>query len=242
MVARDSALSRRIPSGKSEKIWGRGQSHTVRRHSPKCADSGVKEVRMSTIQRRIRGGFLAAALAAVAVFGAALPAAAHDPIVSTTPTEGETLTVVPETIVFEVAGEVSDNPAGLAAEIIGTDGSDWTSGAPTVEGFTVSIPVKPEIPSDTYTVTVQFVSSDGHPTNASLTFTLELAETEPSPTAEPTEDAVIAPTTQAPTQAPNPDAPADNSTNVLLWAIIGAVVLGIMVVVIVAIAVRRKNA
>lgn len=197
---------------------------------------------MSQIARRVRGGFLAAAIAAVAVLGAAIPAAAHDPIVSTTPSDGETLATVPAAVVFEVAGEISENPAGLAGEIIGADGQDWAAGAPTVDGFTVSIPVNPEIPNGTYTVTVQFVSSDGHPTNASLTFTMEGVPAQPSPTAEPTQDAVVAPTTQAPAPSQTPDAPAQDGTSVLLWAISGAVVLGIMVVVIVAIAVRRKNA
>lgn len=210
---------------------------------------------MSRISRRLGAAFAGLALAAVATIGTALPASAHDQLISTTPENGSTVTTVPDVITFEFSGEIL--PEGFAATITeesdtSTPPTDWTAGAPQVDGFTLTVPVKPDIPSGTYVAAVRVVSSDSHPIQESFTFTLDLpadatptdAPT-PSASAEPTADATAEPTTEPtaePTSAPDATAaPEAEAQSPLPWVIGGGIAAAVIVALVAILRSQRKK-
>lgn len=178
---------------------------------------------------RIRSVLVGAALAVVATLAVAAPAQAHDELVSSTPGAGETLTAAPPAVSLEFSGEIS--PDGLHAEILaGTSaadasGDDWTDGAPTADGTIVTVPVKQDIPAGTYVVVARVVSSDGHPVEVEVPFTLDLAAPTSAPTPEPT-----ALRTGEPMPEPTHTAlPGEGDVNPVGWIVGGVVVLAVLV-------------
>ncbi len=108
-------------------------------------------------------------LAALALFLAVPPAAAHATLISTDPVEGAVLPETPDVItftydervvlsddsvrVFDAAGEPVDSTSNGADEIVTTDLPD-------------------ELDNGTYVVAWRVVSEDGHPISGSLTFSI----------------------------------------------------------------------
>src|SRR5690606_28579508 len=66
-------------------------------------------------------------------------------------------------------------------------GKDWVAGDPVVTADSLTVPLQPDMPNGAYTVTWKVVSSDGHPTDGSYSFSI--AAEEESATPEPTESA-----------------------------------------------------
>ena len=108
-------------------------------------------------------------LAALALFLAAPPAAAHATLVSTDPVEGEVLPETPDVVtftydervvlsddsiqVFDAAGEPVDSTAKGENEVVTADLPD-------------------DLENGTYVVAWRVVSADGHPISGSLTFSI----------------------------------------------------------------------
>jgi len=74
---------------------------------------------------------------------------------------------------------LEDNPGASVcfgrATVIGPDGAAYQDGSPTVAGTAISVAVRPLGPAGRYTVGYRVVSSDGHPIQGSLGFTLTTA-------------------------------------------------------------------
>ncbi|MFK4789050.1 copper resistance protein CopC [Microbacterium sp. ZW T5_56] len=216
---------------------------------------------MSTLIRpalaRPRTALLAVlALIATMIGGlfAATPALAHDELVATTPSAGETVTAAPSSIGLEFSQEML--PEGTFAEVRGEDGADYADGTPTVEGTIVTIPLKTGLPNGVYTVNWQITSSDGHPTQGNWTFTLAAEQTPATqqapatdPTPDPNEATPVTASTE-PTTAPttptetsgsaSADATAADSGSPVLGIMIGLIVIAAVVAALAVMLLRRR--
>jgi methionine-rich copper-binding protein CopC len=166
--------------------------------------------------RRARRLIGVAALAAAPVAGLSLlasPAAfAHDQLVGSTPEDGGTVS----TPLTSVELVFSNAIPGEFVQVAVTDaaGGSVVDGAPQTVGDTVTQAVT-QLPDGAYTIAYRVVSSDGHPIEGSVAFTVagvgpaEPTSTPGSPAAEPTS------TPSAPSSATSPDEteePGDDPT------------------------------
>lgn len=102
-------------------------------------------------------------------------AAAHDVVSSSDPADGATVSVPPT----QVSVTFDQTPqAGLSTlTVVGPDGARREVGPSTTTGNIVTVPVGSLPAAGEYQIGYRIVSSDGHPTSGSLSFTL----TTPSP-------------------------------------------------------------
>jgi methionine-rich copper-binding protein CopC len=116
---------------------------------------------------------VAAMAAAVPVLAIASPAQAHNTVVSTTPAEGQTLSVLPEKFAIttnEALYDVGGEGAAFGFEVIDTAGLYYGDGCVSVVDATMSTPAAIGAPG-VYTVKWQLVSADSHTVSGSYTFT-----------------------------------------------------------------------
>ena len=117
---------------------------------------------------------LAAALgASVPVLGEAAPAQAHNYLVSSTPSAGETLTALPK--VFEITTngillDIDGNGTGFGLQVTDAAGTYFGDGCVTVDGATMSTAAALGA-AGAYTMTWQGISTDGHTISDSYAFT-----------------------------------------------------------------------
>lgn len=204
-----------------------------------------------------------AALAGALVLGSLVvpPAAAHDSLIASDPPDGAVLEVTPSEIVLEFTGNILDiNPA---LQVTDQDGTEHAVGDAQIAGTFVTWEFAEPLPAGTFDVIWVVTSSDGHPIDGELAFTVERTPepeateeepeaTEPSP--EDTEPAETEPTTEpAPetsepvaeepddtaTQDATEDDPADISDNAEAWLIAGGIVT--VLVAVLAIVLIRRN-
>lgn len=107
--------------------------------------------------------------AALIVVGIALPAAAHDQLIASSPAEGEVLSESPALIELEFNAEIID--ASPAMIIQDDAGETIDQPVPTVDGRFVRAPF-PEIAAGPYRLNWSVVSSDGHRIEGTIAFTL----------------------------------------------------------------------
>lgn len=107
--------------------------------------------------------------AALIVVGIALPAAAHDQLIASSPAEGEVLSESPALIELEFNAEIID--ASPAIIIQDEAGETIDQPVPTVDGRFVRAPF-PEIAAGPYRLNWSVVSSDGHRIEGTIAFTL----------------------------------------------------------------------
>ncbi|MBG6185295.1 methionine-rich copper-binding protein CopC [Arthrobacter sp. CAN_A214] len=128
---------------------------------------------------------LAAVLFSILVFAA--PAAAHDELSLSSPTEGATVQTLPEAIELTF----TNAPAAIGSEVIITDpsGTDWADGAVSITNNVATQPTRPGAPAGTYQVQWRVVSSDSHAIEGSFAFTVNEGQeaAAPKPGSEPAE-------------------------------------------------------
>jgi methionine-rich copper-binding protein CopC len=106
--------------------------------------------------------------AAVLAVTAAVPAAAHNSLQSTSPADGQTVTRTPSSVVLTF-----DEPAlamGTRIVVTGPDGEVQQGPARSVDN-SVSQDLQGEAPAGSYTVAWRVTSADGHPISGSFSFT-----------------------------------------------------------------------
>ena len=112
-----------------------------------------------------------AALAAGSLLGMN-PAAAHDELVSTNPTDGATLTEAPASLELTYSGDIMEVDGANQVRVTNAAGESVTDGAPDIDGKVVTQDLATAAADDTYTVTWRVVSSDGHPIQGTFTYTV----------------------------------------------------------------------
>ncbi|MFO7689534.1 MAG: copper resistance protein CopC [Cryobacterium sp.] len=114
--------------------------------------------------------FLALFLAAVLSIAPAMPAAAHDQVISTMPAEAEHLDGAPTEVSMTFTSEILD--IGAIMLVVGADGDDWADGPPSLDGVLAVQTLKEGVPDGAYQVRWRVVSADGHPISGTVDFTV----------------------------------------------------------------------
>lgn len=174
-------------------------------------------------------------LAGVLGMAGALPASAHDELVSTDPTDGATVATAPDQVTLTFTDKAI--ALGTEVKVTGPDGSVVSSGDPQLGPMTVVQPLVAARPAGAYTVTWRVTSADGHPVSGTFHFTASAATgTAPAPTGSATGSAtapaaVPATDTPAPPAAtPTPSAtmvavPAGHSSALSFWPFLVVVLI-----------------
>lgn len=129
------------------------------------------------------------ALLALLVAVGATPAAAHDQLLDSSPSEGEHLDTAPTEVALRFSDEILT--IGPAVLVVDTDGTSWTDGDPELDGPDVVTPLADGLPDGAYEVRWRVVSSDGHPISGVVPFTVGAPDAAPvagppAPAGDPT--------------------------------------------------------
>ncbi|MFI6786536.1 copper resistance protein CopC [Nonomuraea sp. NPDC050383] len=146
-------------------------------------------------------------LAALFLLGTAGPALAHDSLKSSDPAKGSTVKTVEQVkLVFSARVRM---PFVI---VRGADGAQHQAGAAEADGPAVIQRLKETLADGAYTIAYRVVSSDGHPIEGEIPFTVKGA---PKPEAQASETAAAQPVatpSQPPSAAPASSAPAAAAT------------------------------
>lgn len=195
----------------------------------------------------------AGVIAVAAAIAAASPAFAHNFYVSSTPSENEVLTTLPDEFIVTTNDDLLDlggAGSGFVMQVVGPDGLYYGDGCVTVSGPSVSMAAAAG-PAGDYTLTWQVISADGHTESGEIPYRWEPAAgadtsttgtTSPPVCGEATEPqpAASEPEVTAPI-APSPDAAgtSDGAVTDALW--IGGGVLAVAIAVVATLLLLRPR-
>ncbi|WP_053204533.1 copper resistance CopC family protein [Jiangella muralis] len=160
---------------------------------------------MRSIRRLIGVAALAAAPVAGLSLYAAPAAVAHDQLVASTPEDGDTVSTPLTAIELVYSNSISAEFTQVA--VTGADGTEYQDGDPDVVGDTVTQAVR-QLPDGAYTIAWRVVSSDGHPIDGVIEFTVTGAGPA-DPASTPAETPSEPPSASASTPA---EQPSDDAT------------------------------
>jgi copper resistance protein C len=153
-------------------------------------------------------------LAGLGLFVLAVPASAHNSLISSNPTNDASLATGPQTIVLTFDQPVQEGEGLNSVAVTGPDGNEWQGGAATVDSNVVTAPVRELGPTGVYTIGYRIVSADGHPVSGQVKFTLTTAG-----------NGTPAPVTDAKT-LPLKSGSDDGGVPIWVWLVGAAVLLG----------------
>jgi methionine-rich copper-binding protein CopC len=110
------------------------------------------------------------AVAVVALCATAVPASAHDKLISSDPASDQKLAEAPAEVSLTFSADVLD--MGAAVVVSDAAGTEWVSAVPTVDGPVVTAVLDPGMPDAGYEIRWRVVSSDGHPITGVVPFTV----------------------------------------------------------------------
>ena len=182
------------------------------------------------------GTMLIAVIAVVTLFAFAVPAHAHDQVLSANPAEGESLEVAPTEVRIEFLGEIQD--LRLILNVTNETGADVTAGDVALDGRAISRALIANLPNGQYTVVWRVVSEDGHPINDTYQFAVG------EPVAEVTHNHDDASSTDEASSITQTESNAPSSLDwgrIATFAIAGAFGATVIYVAILALRKRTKN-
>lgn len=170
-------------------------------------------------------GAVAALLAALLL---APSAHAHDYLVSSSPEQGATLADAPSEVTLQFNTAIGQQFAQVA--VVGTDGTGYAQGEPTVDGAVVTQAVADLPAGAAVTISYRVVSSDGHPIGGTVTFSIEAEGDEAVPAASTSDSPEAAGTDAADTAATTATSQStqgtqDGGVSPLAWLGLAAVVV-----------------
>ncbi|WP_435109609.1 copper resistance CopC family protein [Nocardiopsis synnemataformans] len=194
-----------------------------------------------------------APLAAAALALAPSPALAHDVLTGSNPEDGATLDTVPEEVVLSFNNSPMEGGSGSAVVVTGPDEeTTYEEGDLAFDGTDVSVGLAPLDQAGEYTIGFRVVSSDGHPIQDTLTFSVTeeaVAAAAPEPEESETAQEPAGETAQEQAQEPSDEVNADEAAGeeesggvspVALAVVAVVAVAGIAAVVLVAVRMRRR--
>ncbi|NYH53477.1 hypothetical protein HNR06_003066 [Nocardiopsis arvandica] len=193
-------------------------------------------------------------LAAAALALAPSPALAHDALTGSDPEDGQTLDSVPEEVVLTFSNAPMEGGSGSAVVVTGPDEeTTYEEGELTFDGTDVSVGLRTLDQAGEYTIGFRVVSSDGHPIQDTLTFSVTeeavaaaAPESAPEETA-PEEEAATGAAEEETAGEPAGEAPADEAaaaeevSPVALAVLAVVAVGGVAAVVLVAVRMRKRS-
>lgn len=192
----------------------------------------------ATPRTAAHGAWLALLIALILtpLAGAALPAHAHDVLIDSDPASGSTVDAMPEKVTLEFNNEIITIGATIVAT--GPDGSDIAEGEPQISGNAVTQALTGDAQPGEYQIAWRVVSSDGHPIQGLVTFTLAGDDTAAAPqaSASPTQPAAT-----AASATPSADTTKDTTENGTSAVWIAVLVAGILTVVVGGLLFLRKR-
>jgi methionine-rich copper-binding protein CopC len=160
---------------------------------------------------------IAAFLCCVALGLTGAPAAAHDDLASTTPTDGAELSEAPDEVVLIFTDEVQS--LGSAVIVWASDGTEVSTGRLAIDGAALTQAIEAPAGADTYTTSYRVVSRDGHPVSGRVSFTVSGA----SPAQESPAGSVASPQPGSATST--------HATALPAWIVVALVVVLVVVIV-----------
>jgi methionine-rich copper-binding protein CopC len=192
---------------------------------------------------------LAVALAVLATLAVAEPASAHNQIVSSTPSPGQTLTELPSEfriVTNEALLDIGGQGRGFALEVRDAAGRFYETGCVTITDATMSTPAALGAPG-AYTVIYQLVSADGHTVSGEIPFSWAPSGSVTTSTraASPASCPGSTERAQVPSSGPGSEGTRNSTVPLadVLW--IGGVLVAVALAVIVTLAIvtrRRRDA
>ncbi|WP_433375519.1 copper resistance CopC/CopD family protein [Actinoplanes sp. CA-142083] len=134
--------------------------------------------RMTFDRRRALAGAAGLLIGLFCVLLGASPASAHAALVATDPGNGTIVPDAPNKVTLTFSESVQLVSGKI--QVLGPDGSRADQGAPTVNGDTVTIPLRSGGGRGTYLVSFRVISADSHPVGGSITYSVGAASTPPS--------------------------------------------------------------
>jgi len=192
--------------------------------------------------RRLGASLAAAAAIGGAALACAPAASAHDSMVDSTPEDGAELTTAPTEATLQYSADL--NKLGTVALLKDANGRQFEAD-PSVSGDTLTVDFGDPLPEGDYTLTVRVVSSDGHPVDQTLDFSVDVPDSaSPTPAATAPSSSPAALDTPQPTveasEAPAVDTPDSGALPpAAVWTIAGVAVLAAAAVVVAK--VRRQT-
>lgn len=188
---------------------------------------------------------LAVGLAVLATLAVAGPASAHNQIISSTPSSGQTLTELPSEfriVTNEALLDLDGQGRGFAFEIRDAAGRFYETGCVTIADATMSTPTALGAPG-AYTVIYQLVSADGHTVSGEIPFTWAPSGSVTASTG--TASPATCPGSTVAAQAPSSGTGSDGTRNStvpladVLW--IGGVLLAVALAVAVTLVITTRR-
>lgn len=118
--------------------------------------------------RLLRAALAAVVLGLALVGASASPAAAHATLTSVDPADGARLDESPEVVRLTFSERVSADLGGV--RVLDADGTQVQEGAARVDGSTVEVDLRADLPDGTYVISYRVISADGHPVRGGSVF------------------------------------------------------------------------
>ena len=176
----------------------------------------------------VRGLLALGLLAPLLILSSGGVAQAHSSQTGSTPASGARLEVAPNQVVVTFDSPLMD--VGAALVVRAADGSDVTSGPPEISRNEISVPVRTDVAGGDFTVAYRVVSQDGHTVTSTFDYTV-LGGADPTPVT-PASTTVASASAAAAGEEPA-------SSGGVPIVLLAAGLLGVTVIVVGAIALRR---
>ncbi|MFE1167578.1 copper resistance protein CopC [Nocardiopsis sp. NPDC058789] len=194
--------------------------------------------------RRIRTAALVAPFAAALLLAPA-PAFAHDVLIASDPEDGAALDAAPEEVTLTFNNAPMAGGSGSAIVVTSPEGTEIQEGELTFDGTDVSVALATPTEAGEYGLSFRVVSSDGHPIQDTLSFSLS-EEAVAAAAPEETEEEPAAAEEEAPEEAAD-ETPATEETAAEeggtspLMVLAGVVVAVAAIGAVVLVVVRSRN-
>ncbi len=134
-------------------------------------------------------------LAGSALLAGVAPASAHTELIGSDPVDGSSTAAGPSRVALTFSEAVQTGFTTVT--VVGPGGAQWQAGPPTQNGAVVTVPVRPLGPAGEYTIGYRVLSTDSHPVQGAVRFTLTApgpgTAAAPAPSGDGAPEAVAAP-------------------------------------------------
>ncbi|RBM00687.1 hypothetical protein C1H84_12185 [Glutamicibacter soli] len=202
----------------------------INTYSPGPRGPGRTTVKLRNNISRLIAGAAVALLAALGTVGAAN---AHDFLTGSSPENGASVKSSPKEITMTFSAELQQLSGTDSTVVALSQAGKKVATTASTKGTTVTVVPDAELASGEYTLAVRVISSDGHPVEDSINFTVD-APASAVPSATVSESAPASPSADQPTVQPvQPVQDLGAGMNPVVWIIAGVVVLGGVIAVLV---------